>query len=62
MGKLWKEEYEAKYNTRFQYNDDRRGGVVILAPSGESCHVQLSDLVEFVEVAYHGSEIENGET
>jgi hypothetical protein len=61
MGKLW-ETYEASEGTVFAYDTNLRGLASIIPNRHESAMVPIMDLVEFVEVVYHGSELPTSET
>lgn len=52
----WK-VYEAHTGTKFCYEPDLMGRVVIIPIRGDTASTPITDLVEFVETVYHGSEI-----
>lgn len=50
--------YEAARRTKFFYPENLSGVVSIMGPMGRTLEdVPIDDLVEFVEMVYHGSEV-----
>jgi hypothetical protein len=56
------ERYVAKGGTRFLYQSDMEPDslVAVTGERNEDAMVPIADVVEFIEVAYHGSEIPVG--
>jgi hypothetical protein len=57
MSLKW-EAYKAEGGTTFTYETRPDGRVGIIPVLGDTAMVPITDLVEFVEVVYHGSELE----